>query len=296
MVYAKVHTSKDCRRLNMKQRSSAYSQGAQIVSKARDFILGAFGLVCIMLAIVMTLADKLPAAGTLFTAGLLLCIFSSLSRFESIKGLGIEAKMAALDTKLDEAEHLLKHIRNSVGLTADVSFHVMGRLGRWDADLPKKEALEIADGFTTLLHDLGADEDEIDRRMAPWHRANMIDLALPIRNAIFELIQLKNQEITKASHELTQPVDPSNPEWMRLQDAISRNGAYLTMLNNKWKECSEEFIVEVEDLIMQAPTPIDDEKRELIIKLRVMIDDAQYYYKHKKFRDRRRWLDQSQPY
>lgn len=59
----------------------------------RDFLLGTMGITCLGIAIYSTITDKLQAGALLFTAGLILIAFSSLSRFESIKALGVEAKM-----------------------------------------------------------------------------------------------------------------------------------------------------------------------------------------------------------
>jgi hypothetical protein len=264
---------------------------AEVISKVRDFILGVLGLICIVFAIASTLADKLPAAGTLFTAGLLLCIFSSLSRFESIKGLGIEAKMAALDTKLNEADHLLKHIRNAVGLSADVSFQVMGRIGRWDADVPKKEALEIADRFSEQLRALGADKDEINHSMAPWHSANLADLARPLHQEMYNLVHLRNQELTAISHKVT-PANETNPEWIKLQDAFKQNTAFLTLINERWEYGVLAFANEAEELLTHMPAVADLEKRELLNRIKPMIEDIKFYHEHKQFRDRQRWLDQ----
>jgi hypothetical protein len=78
----------------------------------------------------VTLADKTAAGTVLFAAGVVLLIISSLSRFESFKGLGVEAKMKALDTKINEADQLLRHIRDTSVLMAEISFQVMARIGR----------------------------------------------------------------------------------------------------------------------------------------------------------------------
>ncbi|WP_295763789.1 hypothetical protein [Undibacterium sp.] len=239
----------------------------------------------------MAIADKLPISGTLFTAGLLLCIFSSLSRFESIKGLGIEAKMAALDNKLYEADRNLDHIQNTVGLMADISFQIMARIGRWDGSIPKTEAIVIADGLAQQLRELGATEDEINRRMAPWHESNLFDLTQPIYNGLLEFSQLRNQHLTAETHQLTQPLSADNPEMTRINEELAVTAEFNKEIAAYRSETPVQFIPIAEEFINKIPFASHTEKRALHNKLREFIDDARFYMDNNKFKSKERWIN-----
>jgi hypothetical protein len=270
---------------------SLYRTVSKIASVTRDVLLALMGLLCLALGIIVALGDKLPAAGVFFTAGLLLCVFSSLSRFESVKGLGIEAKMAALDNKLDEADKLLAHIRDSVGLLADISFQSMARIGFWDAVFPKQDALIIADAIRKQLRGLGESEAEINRRMAPWHKTNIRELARPFYQGILTFVDIQRQQFSEKMRDLQQPINPADAEYTRLSDLLSRNGDYMKMINEGFGNDAKIFVEKAEDIINVVTSDDAQAKSELITSLMPLIDDARHYMTHMDFRDRQRWVD-----
>lgn len=57
------------------------------------------------------LGSNVAGAATSLTAGLLLVFAATIDRFESLKGLGIEAKTRQLDEKIGEADDALRRLR-----------------------------------------------------------------------------------------------------------------------------------------------------------------------------------------
>jgi hypothetical protein len=57
-------------------------------------------------------------AATSLTAGLVLLFAATIDRFESLKGLGIEAKTRKLDEKIEQADEALRRLRELTELTA----------------------------------------------------------------------------------------------------------------------------------------------------------------------------------
>jgi hypothetical protein len=268
---------------------SLYRIVSKVASATRDFLLALMGLLCLALGIVVALGDRLPAAGVFFTAGLLLCMFSSLSRFESVKGLGIEAKMADLNNKLNEADQLLKHIRDSVGLMADVSFQSMALTGFWDRAFPKQQALVLADAFRQQLRELGENDEEINRRMAPWHESNIRDLVRPIYKEINDFVDIQRQKLSEEMRELKKPISDIDPEYVRLNGLLSKNAEFGQELHERWLNRVNDF-GRAETLIESAPCGTPEEKRKLIKRVILSIEDVRHYVENKDFRDRHRWL------
>jgi hypothetical protein len=256
----------------------------------RDVLLGVFGIASIFIAILLTLADKLQAAGILFTAGILLSLFSSLTRFKLIKGLGIEAQMAELDSKLNEADKLLKHIREIVSLSADVSFQVMGRMGYWDASVPKKTALEIADSFRKQLRSLGAEDKEIEQHMMPWHAANLREILRPNHDQVIEYIQLQIQVNTKETYYIPHDAPLDDPRRLANNEKATWNTALLQPVVALWEEDVFAYASSIQKMIVDSRCGSYDDKQQLLSKLAYTLADAQYYAKHFDFRDREAWL------
>lgn len=253
--------------------------------RARDMVLGLLGMTCLFMATYQAWNDKLAPSGILFTAGLILIVFSSLSRFESIKGLGIEAKMVVIDQKIDELEKIKESMRNIVGMSADISFQLMGRIGRLDAEVPKEEARAIAKNFKRQLLELGDSLERVNQRMAPWHESNMRDLMQPIYEALMDVHQLENQKIVSQISSLNPTLAQDDPQRSTLNVATEKNKAFLVNVNLYWTGKPEDFLAHVDELSKAAPAADQLELQKLITKLAPLIADAKFYSEHKDFRD-----------
>lgn len=258
--------------------------------KFRDFILGAMGITCLGIAIYSTITDKLQAGALLFTAGLILVAFSSLSRFESIKALGVEAKMVALNDKLSAADSLLAHMRNMVGLMADTSFKIIGNMGRWDAEIPKPEMIKIVENFEQLLVALGEPDETIQRKLEPWHQANTREMAQSILSALNKFQQYQNQVLVEEARNRTTPLADPNEDSRRFE----RNTEFIKRANEIWSGQIADFPDEVEKLIGEADIAEPAHLRWLLREVNPMLKELRHYLEHKKFKDRSGWL--ARPY
>lgn len=256
----------------------------------RDLMIGGMGMTCLGMAIYFAVTEKLQAGALLFTAGLIQIAFSSLSRFESIKALGVEAKMVALDDKLSEAESLLAHMRNMVGLMADTSFQIIGNMGRWDAEIPKLEMIKIVENFEQLLAALGEPEETIQLKLEPWHQANTREMAQSILGALSKFQQYQNQVLTEEiRNRVTPPTDPNEDSFR-----FGRNTAFIMRANEIWRGKISDFPDEVEELISGAEIANPAHLRWLQREVSPMLEELRHYLKHKKFKDRHNWL--ARPY
>lgn len=254
--------------------------------KMRNFFLTILGFICLIFGIYMAWQEKIPSASLFFTAGILLCILSNLSRFESFKGLGIEAKMTALDNKMNEADRLLIHIRDIVGLTANIAFQLMARIGRWDAEIPMHETRTIAADFKKQLRALGETDAAINKRMAPWHESNIRDLVEPIYLNILEFIQIQNQKLTQKTRDLAPNLPSDDPERLWLNNCIEENSAYIQRISEQWSSNVKGFAADPNRIIQESPPSCNlAELTKLISSLQPQVDAAKYYVTHLEFQD-----------
>lgn len=260
------------------------------LQKSRDVVLGVFGIVSVALAIYLAFDDKVAAASVLFSAGMLLSLLSSVRMFESIKGLGIEAKMRNLDNKIHEADVLLERIRDSSTLMARISFQVMSKIGRWNGVLDKKETLAISDQLVAQLKGCGVAENVIADCAQPWYEVNLRDLAVPVLNGLRHLAQLKTQEFNEEMRSLPRASTGSDPEWIRLSDSITRVGQWSSQLSEMWEKNFVDVVTQAERLIESFPLVTPEEKRDTASRIGDKLDRARYYLAHKEFRSREEWM------
>lgn len=258
--------------------------------RLRDFMLGAMGIACLGIAIYSTIGDKLQAGALLFTAGLILIAFSSLSRFESIKALGVEAKMVALNDKLSEADSLLVHMRNMVGLMADTSFQIIGNMGRWDAEIPKPEMIKIVENFEQLLVALGEPDETIQRKLEPWHQANTREMVQSVLDALHKFQQYQNQVLVEEARNRTAPLPDPSEDSRR----FDRNTEFIRRADELWDSEIGDFPDQIEKLIGEADIAEPAHLRWLLREVSPTLKELRHYLEHKKFKDRSVWL--TRPY
>ena len=63
-------------------------------------------------------SGNVAIAGTSLTAGLILLFAATIDRFESLKGLGVEAKTRQLDQKIEQTEVALRKVKELTELVA----------------------------------------------------------------------------------------------------------------------------------------------------------------------------------
>lgn len=261
------------------------------VSAIRDTVLWCVAVVCLLAAIGMAVADRTAASGILFSAGILLCLVSNLSRFEFIKGLGVEAKTRELDQKINEAESLLEHIRSVSALMAKMSFHAMARIGRWDSVLPKDEVLSISEELVRQMRAVGLKEDVIENCKNPLHELNLRELIRPIAGTILNHMNRQNQEIDTKLRAIPQPVIPeSMGRHTALRSELDRNAQYATHIRDLQAKDGAAFVAAVEKLIDGLPMASFQEKDNLLQEVEAALEDCRYYLLHKDFKNREQWL------
>ena len=79
-------------------------------------------------------------AATSLTAGLVLLFAATIDRFESLKGLGIEAKTRQLDQKIEQADDALERLKELAELTGATFVDLSSKMGRWDSAPSSREA------------------------------------------------------------------------------------------------------------------------------------------------------------
>jgi hypothetical protein len=275
----------------MPSSATLYSSLKKWAPGIRDGALGIIGIYTLTLAIKLTLEDKLTAGGTLLTGGLFITLASGLSRFKSISGLGVTAKLHQLGEKIDEAERLFTHVREIVGLTADVTFQLLSRAENGKSALARRDALDIADGFRRQMKSLDVDDKTIEAHMLPWHKANLRDLLQPVHRLASEYLQKQNQETVRESF-LFQHGDPADEvRSLAFQARSQRNTAFVVAINQLWEADEFAYVSAIESTILESSCGTEAERRILLSQIKDPLGTARYYSEKLDFKSREAWIN-----
>ena len=170
--------------------------------------------------------ESAAVAATSLTAGLVLLFASTIDRFESLKGLGIEAKTRQLDLKIELAEDALKRIRELTELSGTALIELRSQMGRWGSTPGVQEAQEFVDRVKRIMASAGSDEKTIAAALEPWGRMLCLDVAHamigPLRESIMARVPIEQLKLSNI-----QPSGEGNPDWVRCNEAMAHINDFL---------------------------------------------------------------------
>lgn len=165
--------------------------------------------------------SNLPAiSATSLAAGLVLLLAATIDRFESLKGLGIEAKTRQLDEKIDQADEALIRLREMTELTCTALIDLNCKAGRFDAAPTPREFIALADKIRSLMQSVGSPEDTIRATLESWARLLCFDMALAKTSKLHMLIESKVQQLDGERRALNQPLQIDDPHLVRISGQV----------------------------------------------------------------------------
>ncbi len=171
----------------------------------------------------LSYSEKTGGATVTYTAAVLCLIFAFLQEFKKFEGFGVKAEL--LEKKIEEADKVLKQLRDLIRPISELLFTMVARGGRWDAAIPRKDSYRLMSQFTKELEALGIDKEEITVAKKDWHQFNLIDLSRPVIEEVHTLLIEKNKaqmEVTKAfKSPISSEDQPSHTESIEEQRRIS---------------------------------------------------------------------------
>lgn len=182
-------------------------------------LLGA-GLANLAVGTFSALNDSAAIAATSLAAGLVLLFAATIDRFESLKGLGIEAKTKQLDQKIIQADNALRRLREMTEITGAALIDLNSKIGRWDSAPGPRESIAFADRVRQLMKNLGSSDDVIASVLRPWAKALCLDIALAQTHGLRGLLQARISSLEAERQKIKQPIQPDDPHFNRLSAQI----------------------------------------------------------------------------
>ncbi len=193
-------------------------------------------------------------------AGAILLLFAAtIDRFESVKGLGVEAKTRRLDEKLVEADLAIDQLRQLAETLGTESVAANSKLGRLDSAPTAEESYMHAQAVRSVMVKLGTKPEVIRSMLRPFVHMMLFDLTTAILHPVHRNIQHNLQQAAKDRKNV-----PLNSEEEAKASAL-RSEAYefdRAMHKNLYKSLSiEDYPTEVLGRLSRVPL-LDQEVKE----------------------------------
>jgi hypothetical protein len=137
------------------------------------------------------LKGQVAIAGTSLIAGLVLLFAATIDRFESLKGLGLEAKTRQLDQKIEQADEALRKLKEVTELLVPAILNLNSGMGRLGSAPSPRETYALAQKVRQIMICVGSEISSMRQALDPWVRMFCFDLATaiaaPLGTALREL-------------------------------------------------------------------------------------------------------------
>lgn len=141
-----------------------------------DGALTILGLALLCFGVWAVWKENLGLAGTALGSGLVLLFAATIHRFESLKGLGMEAKTRKLDETIDKAELALDKLKELTELVGANLIKLSSSVGRFGGAPSLMEAYALSRQVKRTLEGIGASDAAVRDALRPWARVAAIDL------------------------------------------------------------------------------------------------------------------------
>lgn len=159
------------------------------------FVLGS--LFCFVMAVSLTLADRMPGATLMASMFVVLMLMHYLPQMEYFKAYGIEAKMRA---KLNEADEILAKLKAAAIVSGKIAYHVFGWGSRMSHPVRQKQL--VADEVDALLKGAGVSEEQLASIKWQYLRFILYDLDYTLRTAILRALKRQDDILVQRINQL----------------------------------------------------------------------------------------------
>jgi len=145
-----------------------------------NWVLFLTGLANLAIGTWAAMHSNTAVAGVCLAAGLVLLLAGNIDRFESLKGLGMEAKTRKLERTISEATDVLTRLRELGELTGESLLTLQSTVGRVPGAPTPAYAYETAQKIRSSLVAVGSSDAAIKAVMSSWVKTFTADMAAAV--------------------------------------------------------------------------------------------------------------------
>lgn len=250
------------------------------------------GIPCLALGVVRMFIDTPATAGMTLAAGLILLLASTVDRFETLKGLGIEAKTRQLDDKIDQADKLLDHIQGLAELTSGALVRLYAGLGRMGVAPTARESHALTRSVREALAGVGTSETDTRRILRPWASIQAFDLAMKLLEPLQQrFIEIRN-DLHREADRIEREHGNTSPEYLAAHQKLLEIDQFIQRFRHLHEWPLEEVPNKMATMVVEAPHLPSDERPAFMATLDSWRPELEYLIEHHDFRHPERWYEE----
>lgn len=257
------------------------------LSKGIIFILA---IVFILLGMYKVYSGNIGDASLSVVSGFLLLLFTNIENIESIKALGLEAK---LTKSINEANVLISQLRNVITPQTEMLFSTMAYNGRY-GKISRREEARFVERITEQLRSIGVSEEQIDIAKKDVYFFNAIDIGREIVIHLTNLLLAKEQEARTIFNNLSNASRGGGllfeaeagdiRKWAVIREAVAK-----TLSDRNYDELYGRLIGFIDSPDVFTP----EEKEKIMEKMGEQLEDLRFFITTKKIRRPDVWFSKN---
>ena len=157
---------------------------------------------------------------------------ATVDRFESLKGLGVEAKTRQIDAKLAEADEALERFRELSELTGANLIFLHSKIGRWE-EPTASERYAVAQEVKASLAEAESSDEKIRAVLNPWVRVMCGDILSSHARELERLLQRRTPSLAlQRAAAIARTNGQENVDSLGLRDQLDHAAAFIRRLND----------------------------------------------------------------
>lgn len=221
--------SPDPKREPTAKRSASQPWHQRALQVLTNWCLFAGGVSALAIGAFSAIQGEATLAGIAWGAGVLLLLGATIDRFESLKGLGIEAKTRQIDDKLAQADEALERIRELAELVGTNLVFLHSKIGRWGGP-SAAEGYVIAQEVKENLTRIGSSESTIRTALEPWVRTTCGDILSGLARGLSTAVSRAAEPLHLQRSGALMPSGVETAESLKLKERIELASGFLNEL------------------------------------------------------------------
>lgn len=250
------------------------------------------GVPCLALGVFRMFTDAPATAGGTLAAGLILLLASTIDRFESLKGLGIEAKTRQLDDKIDQADQLLGHIQELAELTSGALVKLYAGMGRMGVAPTVVESHALTRSVRRALLGVGTVDAEVRHILRPWASIQAFDLARKLLEPLQQKVYDVRNDLNRDAERIGREHGHSSAEHLAAHQKRLEVDQFIERFSHFHEWPLEEFQHRMDAMVTEAPNLPSDMHSQLMGALDSWRPEMKYLIEHHDFQNPERWYEQ----
>jgi len=266
--------------------------GVSRLATVVNVLLFIAGVPCLALGVFQMLTGSPGEAGAALTAGLVLLLASTIDRFESLKGWGVEATTRKLDDKIHEADKLLKRIQSLAELTSGALIKLYAGMGRMGVAPTAKESHVLSRSVRMALSEVGTSDVDVRRTLRPWAAIQAFDLAGKLLQPLQGRFNDIRHERRRAAELVERAHGHDSPEYREAHQAVLDVDTFMERFRHLHQWPLEEVPRMLVAMVAEAPGFPSDERLALMATIESWRPELEHLIAHHDFQHPERWYEE----